>query len=47
MKFNLSSLKEWSLKKKIGYGFLTLIILAGIFSGGGKNPDDLLKEMNN
>ena len=47
MKFNLSSIKEWSLKKKIGYGFLTFIILAGIFSGGGKNPDDLLEEMNN
>ena len=46
MKFNFGSIKEWSLKKKIGYGFLTFIILAGIFSGGGKNPDDLLKEMN-
>lgn len=47
MKFNFSSIKEWSLKKKIGYGFLTFIILVGIFSGGDQNPDDLLKEMNN
>ena len=47
MKFNFSSIKEWSLKKKIGYGFLIFIILVGIFSGGDQNPDDLLKEMNN
>ena len=47
MKFNFSSIKEWSLKKKIGYGFLTFIILVGIFSEGDQNPDDLLKEMNN
>ena len=47
MKFSLSSIKEWSLKKKVGYGFLAFIILAGIFSGGGKTPEDLLEEMNN
>ena len=38
MKFNFSSIKEWSLKKKIRYGFLTFIILVGIFSGGDQNP---------
>ena len=47
MKFNFSSIKDWSLKKKIGYGFITFIILVGIFGEGSKNPDDLLKEMNN
>ena len=46
IKFNFSSIKEWSLKKKIGYGFLTFIILVGIFGEGSKNADDLLKEMN-
>jgi hypothetical protein len=47
MKLNLSIIKQWSLKKKIGYGFLAIIILGGMFSGGGKNSDDLLKEISN